>query len=102
ATDDYTQCGRCHTGTQLSGPAPVVAGPAGGITLGSGDNIAVFKHDKHDGIECINCHTALFPMKKTATITTMDDINAKKSCGSCHDGKKAFDASNCGKCHPKM
>jgi c(7)-type cytochrome triheme protein len=105
ASDDIEQCARCHSGSQGaepgSGPAGL-SGPKEPISLGSGDNVAVFKHPAHGALSCDRCHTDLFPMKKTATITTMDDINAKKSCGTCHNGATAFDATDCGKCHPKM
>ncbi len=58
------------------------------------------------GAKCADCHTnpKLFAMKKGADKITMADINAGKSCGSCHDSKKAFkasDAANCAKCHKK-
>jgi c(7)-type cytochrome triheme protein len=105
ASDDYEQCARCHSGpsgAEAASGQDGLKGPQEPISLGSGDNVAVFKHEKHGALTCDRCHTALFPMKKTPTITTMDDINAKKSCGSCHNGKTAFDATDCGKCHPKM
>ena len=56
------------------------------------------------GLKCTGCHTnpKLFTMKKGADKITMDEINAGKFCGACHNGKKAFKASdeaNCGKCH---
>ncbi len=105
STDDYSRCDACHSGSSgepgVEGVDPVV-GPRQDIALGSDDSVAIFKHSAHDPIACSQCHTALFPMKDTKTITTMDDMNAGKSCGSCHDGKKAFEPSDCGKCHPKM
>lgn len=56
------------------------------------------------GFKCTECHTnpKLFTMKKGANKITMDAIYAGKFCGACHNGKKAFKASdeaNCGKCH---
>jgi c(7)-type cytochrome triheme protein len=105
ASDDYEQCARCHSGApkeEGGTGAGSVKGPQEPISLGSGDNVAEFKHTAHAALSCDKCHTDLFPMKKTATITTMDDINAKKSCGTCHNGATAFDATDCGKCHPKM
>ncbi len=58
------------------------------------------------GAKCADCHTnpKLFAMKKGGDKITMADINSGKSCGTCHDGKKAFkasDAANCAKCHKK-
>jgi c(7)-type cytochrome triheme protein len=54
------------------------------------------------GFKCGDCHTKIFPMKKTTL--TMAEINAGKECGTCHNGEKAFKASdpaNCTKCHTK-
>ncbi len=54
------------------------------------------------GFKCSDCHTKIFPMKKTTL--TMAEINAGKECGTCHNGTKAFKASdpaNCTKCHKK-
>jgi c(7)-type cytochrome triheme protein len=59
-----------------------------------------FSHEFHTkAFECKECHTKLFAMKKTQGKMTMDMINKGKSCGACHDGKKASSASDCGKCH---
>ena len=55
------------------------------------------------GKKCADCHPKVFAMKKgTAKITKADHV-AGKFCGTCHDGKTAFDQSNtnCGKCHKK-
>jgi c(7)-type cytochrome triheme protein len=54
------------------------------------------------GFKCGDCHTKIFPMKRTTL--TMAEINAGKECGACHNGEKAFKASdpaNCTKCHKK-
>jgi c(7)-type cytochrome triheme protein len=43
-------------------------------------------------------------MKKDAGKAKMADINAGKSCGTCHNGDKAFkssDATDCTKCHKR-
>ena len=56
------------------------------------------------GLKCPDCHTKIFPMKKDAGKMKMADINAGKGCGTCHNGDKAFkasDAANCSKCHKK-
>jgi c(7)-type cytochrome triheme protein len=56
------------------------------------------------GLKCGDCHPVIFQMKKDSTPKTMADINAGKACGACHNGTKAFkasDAANCGKCHKK-
>ncbi len=54
------------------------------------------------GFKCGDCHTKIFPMKKTKL--TMASMNDGKECGTCHNGTKAFDVkdkANCGKCHKK-
>ncbi len=56
------------------------------------------------GLKCSDCHTKVFKMKKGADVMKMEDINAGKFCGECHNGTKAFKASdpaNCAKCHKK-
>ena len=57
------------------------------------------------GAKCADCHqSGLFKMKKGGDVIKMADINAGKFCGACHNGTKAFkasDAANCGKCHKK-
>lgn len=53
------------------------------------------------GLKCADCHSKpkLFEMKKLPL--KMDDMKAGTSCGACHDGKKAFNVSECTKCHKK-
>jgi len=57
---------------------------------------------KGAGLTCPDCHNKdLFPkMKKGSVKMTMDDLNAGKYCGKCHDGKSSFMIKgNCIKCH---
>lgn len=67
----------------------------------------VFSHEVHtekQGLKCAECHPKVFKMKAGGDEVTMAAINEGKFCGSCHDGKKAFSASdkaNCDKCHKK-
>ena len=56
------------------------------------------------GLKCADCHTKpkLFEMKKSGAKITMAAMNEGKSCGACHDGKKAFSVkapADCVKCH---
>jgi len=56
------------------------------------------------GLKCADCHTKpkLFEMKKGGGKMTMAAMNEGKSCGACHDGKKAFSVkapADCVKCH---
>jgi c(7)-type cytochrome triheme protein len=74
---------------------------------GKGAGKVVFDGKVHadKGNKCNDCHTKLFQMKKGTAEMKMEDMNAKKQCGACHDGTKAFDASDkasCDKCHKKQ
>jgi c(7)-type cytochrome triheme protein len=66
-----------------------------------------FSHENHTekkGLKCAECHPKVFKMKAGGDTVTMADIKAGKFCGTCHDGKKAFDATaadSCPKCHKK-
>jgi c(7)-type cytochrome triheme protein len=56
------------------------------------------------GLKCNACHTKIFKMKKGADKITMHEINEGEFCGACHNGEKAFKASdpkNCKTCHKK-
>jgi c(7)-type cytochrome triheme protein len=53
------------------------------------------------GLKCAGCHSQpkIFAMKKGSL--TMAEMKAGKSCGTCHNGQKAFDVAECAKCHKK-
>ena len=76
---------------------------------GGGAGRVVFEGSLHKdkGFKCRDCHTKIFAnMKPDAPPTklSMKDMNDDKSCGTCHNGKKAFsvkDKANCLKCHKK-
>jgi c(7)-type cytochrome triheme protein len=53
--------------------------------------------------KCGACHEELFKMKAGETEITMDLIQAGKSCGTCHNGKAAFESNfdTCQRCHFK-
>ncbi len=63
---------------------------------------AVFPHWVHRiRFKCYVCHDAIFQMKAGSNHVTMDDIRAGKFCGTCHNGKVAFDVGfeTCARCH---
>ncbi len=73
------------------------SGPAGKV---------LFDGEKHKtaGATCKECHTdGMFPKMKQGTVKiTMEEINAGRLCGVCHNGKRAFGPSgNCARCHVK-
>jgi c(7)-type cytochrome triheme protein len=88
-----TKCERCHKGGVHGGGD--IAYPGGG----SGK--VLFSHDRHMkmGLKCEECHTGLFGYSKHPGKMTMDMMNGGKVCGKCHNGKKAFAADDCAKCH---
>jgi c(7)-type cytochrome triheme protein len=88
--------------------ASVMAVPSGKTVefnpKGAGKVVFDGKIHADKGLKCNACHPAAFKMKKGADVITMKDINEGKFCGACHDGKKAFSASDkaaCVKCHKK-
>jgi c(7)-type cytochrome triheme protein len=88
--------------------ASVMAVPTGKTVEfdGKGAGKVVFDGKLHaeKGAKCNACHPAVFKMKKGGDVMTMKDMDAGKSCGTCHDGKKAFSTSDkaaCVKCHKK-
>lgn len=73
---------------------------------GKGLGKVVFDGTVHadKGARCDACHIKIFQMRKGATQLKMDEMNDGKQCGACHDGTKAFSASDkeaCVKCHKK-
>ncbi len=60
---------------------------------------AKFDHEFHAKLGCKDCHTGIFQMKKGSSKMTMDAIYQGRYCGACHDGRKAFSSSECGRCH---
>ena len=68
-----------------------------------------FSHKAHldpeKKLACKDCHEGdkpLFAQKRGETGLKMADMYKGETCGSCHDGKKAFAAkAGCMKCHKK-
>ena len=63
----------------------------------------VFNHGVHitkKGMinNCRACHDAIFDLKKKKHYS-MADMGKGKSCGACHDGKRAFATADCVRCH---
>ena len=63
---------------------------------------AIFPHWMHRlQFKCYACHDAITVMKAGANPITMEAIQQGKYCGTCHDGKTAFQATfdTCPRCH---
>lgn len=65
----------------------------------------IFSHDKHvesAGLKCTGCHDSLYITKEKHKSVKMAQMQKGKSCGLCHNGKKAFAVkANCNNCHKK-
>lgn len=80
-----------------------VGGGDATITYKKGE--VVFSHEAHvEGmaLACTECHDKLFTSSKQHKTVTMKQMQKGKSCGACHNGKKAFSVKgDCAKCHKK-
>lgn len=82
------ECARCHQTREITYKVKAT-GPTG------------FSHTSHLATsgDCGVCHPALFaagPNKRSS----MKDMEKGKSCGACHNGRKAFGLAACVRCHP--
>ena len=59
----------------------------------------VFSHSFH-GSNCGQCHPKIFKKKSNSNHASMKAMERGKSCGACHNGKKAFSVTgSCARCH---
>jgi len=85
---------------------PLMAAVGGGdITLKNKGGDVLFSHDAHVagmGLACTDCHDKPYLSKGQHKAVTMKQMRSGKSCGACHNGKKAFSVKgDCAKCHKK-
>lgn len=60
----------------------------------------VFPHWTHRiQFKCKACHERIFPMQAGASDITMSAIIDGQYCGTCHNGKIAWDPLYCDRCH---
>lgn len=63
----------------------------------------VFRHAAHFELaenRCTACHPRPFRMLRPERLVTHDEMKAGRSCGLCHDGRKAAPVDDdCGHCH---
>jgi c(7)-type cytochrome triheme protein len=87
-------------GVEMKLPADIVYDRVVGA-----DSAVVFRHTTHvdyEGNRCTGCHSKLFKMLTPSRRASHRDMNARGSCGACHDGKHAFDtraSESCASCH---
>lgn len=73
----------------------------GDINLQSKGGNVTFSHDTHN-LACTDCHDTLYLSKGQHKTVTMKQMRSGKSCGACHNGKKAFSVKgDCATCHKK-
>ncbi len=86
----------------VAGPAMAVVG-GGDITFPVQDpGKAVFSHQAHvvkAKVGCQECHPKLYLDVAQSKRFTMKQMEKGKSCGACHQGKRAFELKACEKCH---
>jgi c(7)-type cytochrome triheme protein len=62
-----------------------------------------FSHNVHfTRFQCNACHPKIFKQKANSNHVTMQAMEKGRSCGACHNGKRAFSVKekvNCVKCH---
>ena len=95
-------CGKCHTGqkafsiSQCTGCHKVKE-----ITFQIKETGPVqFSHARHlKKMQCNACHTKLYATGPNKEVS-MAEMEKGKSCGACHNGKKAFGIAKCDACHP--
>lgn len=77
----------------------------GDIPLKNKGGDVVFSHEAHVArmsLKCTECHDKLYTSTKKHKKVSMKEMQKGKSCGACHNGKKAFSVkSDCAKCHSK-
>jgi c(7)-type cytochrome triheme protein len=96
-------CGQCHNGKKAFALSKcTVCHKVKDITyMVKETGRILFKHSSHlaKNSQCNTCHNSIFETKHTPSVT-MAAMEKGKSCGACHNGKKAFSLSECSHCHP--
>jgi c(7)-type cytochrome triheme protein len=101
-------CERCHPDLQLpagriepSLEADIVI-PRDSASSMSAEDFppSIFQHWTHRiRYRCSACHPRPFTMEAGETTITMDGMQRGETCGTCHDGQRAFGVMECGLCH---
>jgi len=102
-------CGACHTGIKAFSVVSEKdcvrchkGAPKNVVYKIKGTADATFSHEAHlakTGGKCKSCHNGTV-ITGSGKPVTMAQMEKGKTCGTCHNGKKAFSvAGNCGNCH---
>ncbi|WP_168205910.1 cytochrome c3 family protein [Geobacter sp. FeAm09] len=96
-------CGACHNGKRAFGiSACTRCHPVKEVAFAvKQTGTTRFSHRKHLAANpaCTACHPALFSAGHNKR-STMAEMKLGKSCGGCHNGKRAFGIAACTRCHP--
>lgn len=96
-------CGMCHNGKAAFPLSKcTVCHKVKNVTFKVKETGPVlFNHNVHlaKNPQCSVCHNSLFKTGSNPRVS-MAAMEKGKSCGACHNGKKAFALSACTKCHP--
>jgi c(7)-type cytochrome triheme protein len=104
-------CGACHNGKDafaVTGSCqkchPVLKSVKYDFPKGKNIDPVVFSHKIHmgRGYNCRDCHYKIVPTSVNRKPVTMREMNAGKSCGTCHGQGMTFstrDADSCERCH---
>lgn len=82
------QCDQCHPSREL-------------VFEEKSTGNVVFSHKLHIGLySCEDCHVSRYATVRSRVKVSMQEMEAGRSCGSCHDGKSAFSVKEkCESCH---
>lgn len=102
------QCARCHVRISEKEVGHVKGKPGSykfpvyntSVLLGKDNLQVVFKHEEHSApLNCRDCHSKIFQIKKGANKITLLDHKPQKNCFTCHNGDKVFSRLSCNQCH---
>lgn len=94
----FYDCNRCHTDKPAIKAGIVYPDTLQYVTKMKN---VYFHHESHLAFPCETCHPEPFAKAKDQTGMIMSEMLHGKTCGICHDGKKAFDVRDCAACHKK-
>jgi len=89
----------------MSSPVPAVTGGGDIVFKAEGMTDSLFSHDYHVSKakkKCSECHYQIYTTRAQHKAVGMAGMEKGRSCGACHDGKKAFsvtDKQGCKRCH---
>ena len=95
-------CGKCHNGKKAFSVAKCTAcHQVKNVTFRVKETGPVlFSHNRHlKTMQCGSCHNSLYKTGPNSRVS-MAEMEKGKSCGACHNGRKAFSIAKCDGCHP--